>query len=66
MYQHHIMVKTAEPLDGETALLWYKTAKDFAPDNVLYSYYEKDEPVAMEYGVREGEEFALLCYSTNT
>ena len=34
MYQHHIMVKTAEPLDSETALLWYKTAKDFAPDNV--------------------------------
>lgn len=61
MYQHHIMVKTAEPLDSGDAINWYKTVKDFGPDGVVYSYFEKDEPVAMEYGVREDEEFSH-CY----
>ena len=61
MYQHHVMVKTAEPLDSEDAINWYKTVKDFGPEGVVYSYFEKDEPVAMEYGVREDEEFSH-CY----
>lgn len=61
MYQHHIMVKTAEPMDSENALNWYATVKQFAPEGIVFSYMQNGEPVAMEYGVREGEEFGH-CY----
>jgi len=61
MYQHHIMLKTMEPIENDLQLRWYKTVKEFAPENVLYTYYEGDLAVAMEYGVREDDEFPH-CY----
>ena len=50
MYQHHIQLKTQEPLDNTTALLWYKTVKQYGPEGVVYNYNYNGSDVALEYG----------------
>lgn len=61
MYQHHIMLKTAEPLDTQDVLTWLDTVREFAPTGVVFSYSMGDKEVAMEYGTREDDEFSH-CY----
>jgi len=56
MYQHHIMLRTQEPLTVENALLWYKMVKEFAPNNTLYSYELNGCRIGMEYGLSQEEE----------
>jgi hypothetical protein len=53
MYQHHILLKTAEPLDSETAMDWLGICKRFSPEGVVFSYNKvvnDHVEVAMEYG----------------
>jgi len=57
MYQHHIMLKTREPLCGLDALEWYAMVKEYAPENTVYPYQYNGNSVAMEYGVFHEEEF---------
>ena len=58
MYQHHIQLKTNEPLSGEQALEWYNTIKEYGPDDVVFSYTHNGKDVAMEYGTCEDCEMA--------
>ena len=37
MYQHHVILKTTEALDSETALDWLGTCKRFGPEGVVFS-----------------------------
>lgn len=57
MYQHHIILKTHDPLDTEGSLDWLGICKRFGPDGILFSYQQGIHEVAMEYGVSEGDEF---------
>ena len=50
MYQHHAMLKTANPLDSETAKDWLGICKRFGPEGIVFSYQQGDHQVAMEYG----------------
>ena len=50
MYQHHAMLKTANPLDSETAKDWLGICKRFGPEGIVFSYQQGDHEVAMEYG----------------
>ena len=54
MYQHHVILKTTEALDSETALDWLGTCKRFGPEGVVFSYQHGANEVAMEYGIDEG------------
>jgi len=56
MYQHHIILKTAEALDSETAKDWLGICKRFTPSGVVFSYQHGDHEVAMEYGVSSEQE----------
>lgn len=62
MYQHHIMLKTEQPLDQQVAIAWYEVVKMLSPENIIYSYSSGTQDVAMEYGVRETEELPH-CYT---
>lgn len=53
MYQHHIQLKTQEPIDKKEALSWYQTVRDYGPEDVVFSYIHNDEEVSMEYGTCE-------------
>ena len=57
MYQHHIQLKTPEKLGAQTAIQWFQVVKRYGPPNVVYSYQQGENFVAMEYGVCEGDEF---------
>ena len=57
MYQHHVQLKTAEPLAPEQATQWYDCVREYGPDGVVYSYVYNDQDVAMEYGVCKECEF---------
>jgi hypothetical protein len=62
MYQHHIILKTADQLDPTQALAWYKAVKEFGPESIVFNYSHGDHSVAMEYGVCDCDEFAH-CYT---
>jgi len=62
MYQHHIILKTAEALDKQIALAWYDVVTMLAPSGTVFVYTHKDSEVGMEYGICEGEEFKH-CYT---
>ena len=49
MYQHHIILKTTEALDSETAMDWLGICKRFSPEGVVFSYQHGSKEVAMEY-----------------
>ena len=51
MYQHHIILKTTEALDSETAMDWLGICKRFSPEGVVFSYQHGSKEVAMEYGI---------------
>jgi hypothetical protein len=53
MYQHHIQLRTHEPIDKEQALAWYQTVRDYGPDDVVFTYVYNDDEVTMEYGTCE-------------
>lgn len=57
MYQHHIQVKTSEPLDSELAQGWYHSVVVYGPEGVTLTYQHGDEQVSMEYGECEDCEF---------
>lgn len=61
MYQHHIMLKTQDPLDSAAAMAWYNAVKEYGPDNLIYQYPYGDGFVGMEYAVCDCEEFTN-CY----
>ena len=61
MYQHHIMLKTQEPMDNSLVSSWYNTVKEYGPDSVVYKYPYGDGFVGMEYAVTSGDEF-VHCY----
>ena len=56
-YQHHIQLNTIEQLPTEQAVLWYKTVEEYGPEDIIHNYQHKGNWVAMEYGIRDGEEF---------
>ena len=62
MYQHHIMLKTDMPLEQQIAIAWYEVVGLLAPQGTIYNYSSGDSKIAMEYGVRENEEFPH-CYT---
>lgn len=62
MYQHHIQVKTQEPLTSDEALAWYSIVKEYGPENIVYPYQYNGHSIAMEYGVATGEEL-MHCYT---
>ena len=49
-YQHHIQLKTAEPLTQEQALNWYSAGKEFSPIETVLKYQLGEDLVGMEYG----------------
>lgn len=51
MYQHHVQLKTAEPLTSEQAMQWYECVREYGPDGVVYSYTYNEQDIAMEYGI---------------
>ena len=53
MYQHHIILKTKEPLDSKLVADWLKTVKEFGPDDIAFAYRHGDHEVSMEYGTNE-------------
>ena len=57
MYQHHIMLKTDMPLEQQHAIAWYEVVDLLSPDGLIYNYSSGDSQIAMEYGVRQNEEF---------
>jgi len=57
MYQHHIQVKTPEPLDSEMAMAWYQTVTVYGPEGITLAYQHDDEQVSMEYGECDDCEF---------
>lgn len=57
MYQHHIQVKTAEPLNKELALGWLQTVSVYGPEGITLTYQHNDTQVSMEYGTSEESEF---------
>lgn len=61
MYQHHIMLKTSDPLDREMALSWYMAVKEFGPESIVYNYSYGDGFVGMEYATCDCDEFSH-CY----
>ncbi len=57
MHQHHIQLKTPEPLDTQFATQWYQTVEQFGPPNTIYNYQQGDSFVAVEYGICADCEF---------
>lgn len=55
MYQHHIQLRVDSPLSSDQALAWFKTVKEFSPEDVLFSYNHNGQNVAMEYGTSDEE-----------
>lgn len=51
MYQHHIMLKTAQPLSTEDAFSWYKTVQEYGPEDIVHTYVFNESTVALEYGI---------------
>jgi len=49
-YQHHIQLKTAEPLTQVQALTWYKAVKEFSPIETVLKYQLGEDLIGMEYG----------------
>ena len=44
--------------------LWYLlTVKEYGPEDITYAYPHKGHMVAMEYGIKDGEEFPHLHFS---
>lgn len=61
MYQHHIMLKTQQPLDSTGAIKWYNAVRDYGPDGIIYQYQYGDTFVGMEYSTCDCEDFTH-CY----
>jgi len=53
MYQHHIILKTKEPLEPKLVAEWLKTVKEFGPDDIAFAYQHGDHEVSMEYGTND-------------
>lgn len=51
MYQHHIQLKTAEPISKQQALAWYKSVHEFGPEDITFAYDHNGSTIDMEYGV---------------
>ena len=49
-YQHHIQLKTSEPLTPEQALTWYGAVKEFSPVETVLKYQLGEDQIGMEYG----------------
>lgn len=58
MYQHHILLRTDQPIDVLDAIEWYNTVKTFGPPNIVYPYQFHGKDVAMEYGLYPCNELA--------
>jgi len=50
-YQHHIQLKTAQPLSSEESLKWYRTVKEFSPLETVLQYQLGEDVIGMEYGM---------------
>lgn len=61
MYQHHIMLKTQEPLENLDISSWYKTVREYGPESIVYKYPYADGFVGMEYATCDTAEFTH-CY----
>jgi len=59
-YQHNIQLRTPEPLQACDAQEWYRTVKDFGPDNVPLTYEYNGCQVSMEYGTVDDAE---MCHA---
>lgn len=51
MFQHHIQLKTAEPLPNETVFSWYNTVKEYGPEGTVFLPSHNGQQVAVEYGI---------------
>lgn len=51
MYQHHIQLKTHEPLSSEQAVTWFNTVKEYGPEDIVFAYNYEGKDIAMEYGL---------------
>ena len=56
-FQHHIQLSVAEMIPSAVATAWYQTVKEYGPEDITYAYPHKGHMVAMEYGIKDGEEF---------
>ena len=57
MYQHYIQLKTPESIDDNQMNRWYRTTKEFGPENIVQSYEMNGNEISMDYSTCSDCEF---------